>query len=571
MPINDSIFFGLIHNGALLIAVTIVYDYFWKRDPNLKSIKNQISVGLLVGAASFIIMRTPWVMQEGTIFDTRSVLLSVSGLFFGAIPTIVGMIITIIIRWFDGGSGVVMGITVAITSTAIGLVWRQFVFRKLKLSYFLEILLFSLIVHAIMLAAVSLLPSGIRYHTLTLIWIPTLVIYPIFTLIFSFFLAKRAQFWKIDRLLRSEQAKLQSYFSLAPDAVFICDNNGGIVQVNSKFEQLFNITQKNQIEDSITKYITIEERKVFLTLLRSNDTPNNLGTAQIQFLHPAFPTFHSLVSVTKLNENEFIGIIKDIDEIINTQKELIISKEKAEESNRIKTKFLSSLNHEIRTPLNAIIGFSDLLKNDPDPSATVEYADIISQNGYNLLHLFESAFELARLQSDESHNLILSTFPISGFMKSILELAHQLKQNYSSKAIEISLSNPSNCQDQSIETDKNKLHLLLKSLIENALRFTNEGKITISFYIKDDTLTISIQDTGIGIPKDKQSIIFDAFRKADETNTGNNPGLGLGLTICIEIVSLLKGHLKLISSPNQGSNFVITLPIAFPLTDHTIE
>ncbi|HML86369.1 MAG TPA: hypothetical protein PKE52_14535, partial [Bacteroidales bacterium] len=76
--------------------------------------------------------------------------------------------------------------------------------------------------------------------------------------------------------------------------------------------------------------------------------------------------------------------------------------------------------------------------------------DIISQNGHNLLHLFESAFELARLQSDESHNLILSTFPISGFMKSILELAHQLKQNYSSKAIEISLSNPSNCQDQSI-------------------------------------------------------------------------------------------------------------------------
>ena len=273
--------------------------------------------------------------------------------------------------------------------------------------------------------------------------------------------------------------------------------------------------------------------------------------------------FHGLVGLTSLNDKEFIGIIKDIDEIITTQSELIIAKERAEESDRLKSMFLSSMNHEIRTPLNAVIGFSDLLKNDPDPSITVDYAEIINQNGYTLLQIFESVFELAKLKSDGPSSLTLSQFAINPYMQTIFELAKHLKSKLPKKSIQIELKGASDIPDLSILTDRNKLNLLFKKLIENALRFTNEGKVTINYKTTDKNLIISVEDTGTGIPLDKQKIIFDAFRKADENNTGNHPGLGLGLTICIEIVSLLKGQLELISNPNHGSKFTIIIPLIY--------
>ncbi len=563
MPFSDSLFLGLIHNGAILIAVTIIYDYFWKRDPDLKSIKNQLFVGLLIGSASFIIMRTTWVMEEGTVFDTRSVLLSVSGLFFGAIPTLIGASITAIIRIINGGAGVYMGVMVTVSSALIGLLWRKYLYRKLNLTYFLEILIFSLVVHIAMLGATSLLPHEIRFKTLSLIWIPTLVIYPFFTLLFSFFLVKRASFWKTDQILRSEKAKLRNYFLMAPDSIFICDKKGNLIQHNPKFEQLFNIQKDEKSKTELTSFIAPEYRNTFLELLESTDGPDQHKSAQILFQHPMKQAFHGLVGVTNLKDDEFIGIIKDIDEIITTQSELIIAKERAEESDRLKSTFLSSMNHEIRTPLNAVIGFSDLLKNDPDPSVTIDYAEIINQNGYSLLQIFESVFELAKLKTDGSNDLNLSLFAIAPYMLTVLDLAKTLKSKFPTKSIEIELVESGDKTDLSILTDRNKLDLLIKNLIENALRFTHEGKVTINYKTTDENLIISIEDTGTGIPLDKQKIIFDAFRKADENNTGNHPGLGLGLTICIEIVSLLKGHLELISNPNHGSNFIITIPLFY--------
>ena len=563
MPFSDSLFLGLIHNGAILIAVTIVYDYFWKRDPDLKSLKNQLFVGLLIGSASFIIMRTTWVMEEGTVFDTRSVLLSVSGLFFGVIPTIIGATITAIIRIINGGAGVYMGVMVIVCSALIGIVWRKYLYRKLSLSYFLEILIFSLVVHIAMLGATVLLPHEIRFKTLSLIWIPTLVIYPFFTLLFSFFLVKRAQFWKIDQILRSEKAKLRNYFLMAPDSIFICDKKGTLIQHNPKFEILFNISKNEKSNIELTSFIDPEYRSTFLELLESTDGPEQHKSTQILFHHPMKQAFHGLVGLTSLNDKEFIGIIKDIDEIITTQSELIIAKERAEESDRLKSMFLSSMNHEIRTPLNAVIGFSDLLKNDPDPSVTVDYAEIINQNGYSLLQIFESVFELAKLKSDGSSSLTLSLFAIDPYMQTVFELAKHLKSKLPKKSIQIELNGSTDKPDLSILTDRNKLNLLFKNLIENALRFTNEGKVTINYKTTDESLIISIEDTGSGIPTDKQKIIFDAFRKADENNTGNHPGLGLGLTICIEIVSLLKGQLELISNPNHGSKFIITIPLFY--------
>ena len=245
------------------------------------------------------------------------------------------------------------------------------------------------------------------------------------------------------------------------------------------------------------------------------------------------------------------------------QELLIKAKEAAEEGNRLKSAFLATMNHELRTPLHHILGFSDLLiHKKPDIEQTQNYAGKIYKSGKKLLQIVEDILSLALAdQSDiRIRNEVFEGSQLFNHHKSLLKdiLTVSNKQD----VISLKFMPTQEFLSHSFVADKTKINQILLNIFRNAIKFTDEG--VIEYGIKMDTknkITFYVKDSGIGIPNDKQELIFDFFRQGDESNHRAYGGVGIGLTISKKISKILKGSLSVDSVPGEGSTFSFTLPV----------
>ena len=249
--------------------------------------------------------------------------------------------------------------------------------------------------------------------------------------------------------------------------------------------------------------------------------------------------------------------------------ELIDAKEKAEESDRLKSSFLANLSHEIRTPLNAIIGFSRFLGED---NLSVEdkskFYQIVENSGLSLLSLIEDIIDFSKIESGYI-NVYMNEVPINKVLENIhqifdLQLKRQLK---SKKDIEFKVVLDKNIDKLVLWTDEVRLNQVLANLINNAIKFTNEGKIEVGYHYVENKqfIELYVKDTGIGIKKENHQIIFQRFRKIEEPNTELYRGAGLGLAISHQLVHLLGGIIHIESEPLKGSTFFFTIPLSTQL------
>lgn len=256
------------------------------------------------------------------------------------------------------------------------------------------------------------------------------------------------------------------------------------------------------------------------------------------------------------------GYITDITEAQNREKELIKAKEKAEESDRLKSTFLATMSHELRTPLNGIIGFSELLDKNTPPDQVEVYSNNILDCGKSLLSIIEDIFDLALLET-ETLNINTQSFKIFEiylYNKTFIE--DLLIKSGKSNDIELTYNPDEYIMDYFIESDKFKINQVLANLIKNAVKFTEKGNIELGFYSKDQkNITFYLKDTGIGIAPEHKDLIFDIFRQVDEGNEKSYGGTGIGLTISKMIAKALGGDLTLESEEGEGSTFYFTFPI----------
>ncbi|SEL42615.1 His Kinase A (phospho-acceptor) domain-containing protein [Aquimarina amphilecti] len=237
--------------------------------------------------------------------------------------------------------------------------------------------------------------------------------------------------------------------------------------------------------------------------------------------------------------------------------ELQIAKDKAEESNRIKTNFIQNISHEIRTPMNGIMGFSELLKSDViTEEERQEYTEIIIASGKDLITSVDNILEISVLETKQSKVRFTPT--------NLEELFSQLISEHSPKANEknliIKLENKIPKEENIIITDHPKLYKILSSLIDNGIKFTHSGSIIIFSYIVEDYVAISIKDTGIGIKQKDRDIIFKSFSQSEKEISKNFGGLGLGLAIAKEYTNLIGGNISFISKEQEGSAFLLKIP-----------
>lgn len=233
------------------------------------------------------------------------------------------------------------------------------------------------------------------------------------------------------------------------------------------------------------------------------------------------------------------------------QSELIAAKEKAEESNRLKSAFLANMSHEIRTPLNAIVGFSGILASATDEKEKQEYISIIESNNTLLLQLISDILDLSKIEAG-TLEFVYSDMDLNEFLNGV-ESSSQLR--VTSDAVKVAFTE--HLPSCFIHTEKNRLTQVITNLITNALKFTHEGSITFGYRLQaDNTLYFFVSDTGCGIPKDKANNIFDRFVKLNKFTQGT----GLGLSICQTIIQHMGGEIGVESEEGKGSTFWFTIP-----------
>lgn len=245
------------------------------------------------------------------------------------------------------------------------------------------------------------------------------------------------------------------------------------------------------------------------------------------------------------------------DELMIEKRELQLAKEKAEESDRLKSSFLANMSHEIRTPLNSIIGFSDLLA---DPYYTTEqhteFAAYIKENGNNLLSVISDIMDFSKIEAGE---ILIRRNKLS-ITKLVTDIYQEFLFKTKEKELELRLSLPEKVKEIWTTSDGDRLRQILVNLLVNAIKFTDEGHIEIGIKVQDDWIEFHIRDTGIGISPENQKFIFERFWQVDSSKTRKYGGNGLGLTISKSLVELLGGKIWMKSEERIGSTFYFTLP-----------
>lgn len=345
------------------------------------------------------------------------------------------------------------------------------------------------------------------------------------------------------------------------DPVFVKDSESRLVLTNDAFCEIFGLPREQIIGKTLAENVSVEEREHFLkvdnevlksgnvSLIEEPLTVNNQETKTIL-------TRKSRYTNDK-GEHFLIGVIHDITEIKKVSEDLLKAKEKAEESDRLKSAFLANMSHEIRTPMNAILGFSKLLKReDITINNRAKYIDFIDSEGNRLLNIISDIVDISML---ESKQLSLNYTPCD-LNKLFDQLKNQFDIHPEKADCVISVKKGLNYPECLISMDATRLTQVLTNLIENALKFTQKGNVEYGYSKENDHLLFYVKDNGIGIRLEDQKTIFDRFTQAENRLSNTGKGNGLGLSIAKNLVELLKGNIWVESELGIGATFFFKIP-----------
>jgi len=313
---------------------------------------------------------------------------------------------------------------------------------------------------------------------------------------------------------------------------------------NNQMDMVRRKSDKARINEFIEAVMQVAKGDYYVQLAISDE--NNILDSLAMGLNMMIDDIRNSAEIER--QNEKIKLIND---------ELLAAKEKAEESDRLKSAFLANMSHEIRTPMNGILGFADLLKK-PELSGEQQqkYIEVIEKSGERMLNIINDLIDISKIESGQ---MGISRGPAR--INEQIEFVYAFfKPDIKKKGMQISYDIPLSDEKATIITDREKLYAILLNLVRNAIKYSCAGSIDLGYSKKGDFLEFYVKDQGIGIAREKQKEIFDRFVQAETSMSRIYEGAGLGLAISKAYVEMLGGRIWVISELGKGSQFYFTIP-----------
>jgi PAS domain S-box-containing protein len=365
--------------------------------------------------------------------------------------------------------------------------------------------------------------------------------------------------------IRENEIKQRRIIESSPDGLLVTDNSGMIIDHNTSIVNMLRIKNDKLRNSNYLDFINPLElekvREIFIETTRSGYQKNK----EIQMIRIDGSEFYAEISVGLIQNSEnslesFVINVEDITERISYESNLKIAKEKAEESDRLKSSFLSNMSHEIRTPMNAIIGFAELLsQNNLDDKDRKEFISHINQGSETLLNLIDDIIDISKIEAGQIR-LNNVAFRLSSVFSELHTLFSKNLKRQNRENLTFKIDHNGFDPEINIISDAFRLRQILINLISNAFKFTEKGEVRFGIKNVDkDYIRFYVKDTGIGILKEKQQLIFDRFRQGFDSKTKFYGGTGLGLAISKHLVELLGGEIFVNSEPENGSEFIFSI------------
>ena len=357
------------------------------------------------------------------------------------------------------------------------------------------------------------------------------------------------------------EAKYVELYDFAPSGYVTLSADSLIVQLNLSTAKLLGNSRINLVSMPFINFVSDDTKLVFEKFIQKSHSANNKENCEIIIHKPNLPLLYLLVEGISSTTDDLIHLtLVDI-----TARKLIDiaynARDKAEDSDRLKSAFLQNMSHEIRSPMNAIMGFSEILPEYYNNKEKVElFSNIIHQRSNDLLDIINDILDISKIESGQL-SIFMEKIDLKILLDELYVFFTEQQQKLNNQRVNLKIDTMLDPSIKIIISDKIKLKQILINLISNAFKFTENGEINVSCKINIyNQLEFIVIDTGIGIPIEKQKIIFERFYQFHQGLTHNTGGTGLGLSIVQGLVNLLGGEVVLLSEPGFGSAFSFSIP-----------
>jgi PAS domain S-box-containing protein len=369
---------------------------------------------------------------------------------------------------------------------------------------------------------------------------------------------------RAEELLKQSELNYRNIYDNALEGIFQISLEGKIMGCNESFARMLGYSSTTEVIKSVNEMVdqiweNEDERNQFASQFEKQDIVQG---HEYQFRRTDGSVFWvslnaKLVRDEKGHKLYYEGFLEDIDNRKKTELELIKSKEKAEESERLKSAFLANMSHEIRTPMNGIIGFTELLKEQNlSAEEQQEFIQTIQKSGARMLNTINSIVDISKIES----RLMQVTIKETNINEQIEFIYKFFSPEIENKGLQFIFKIGLPSKEAIIKTDSEKIYAILTNLVKNAIKFTDKGSIEVGYEKKGEFLEFFVKDTGEGISPTQIHVIFDRFRQGSESLSRNYEGSGLGLSISKSYTEMLGGNMWVESEEGKGSIFYFTIP-----------
>ncbi|MDD2335244.1 MAG: PAS domain-containing protein [Geobacteraceae bacterium] len=575
---DSKILISLINNAALLLAMCIVYDALTVKQETIKPVVRQILSGTILGAICIAVMLTPLQWHQGIIFDTRSVLLCIAGLFFEPLSAFITMVMAAAFRIHLGGNGAEMGVAVILISGSIAMVWRERRKSDLIDISLLELYTLGLVVHLVMLGLMALLPGPLVMETLRKIGIPVLVVYPVATALLGKMMAGRHAQKRAETALQESEERWQYALEGSGDGVWDREIQTGKVFYSDQWKRMLGFTPDEiaHTPEAWKELVHPEDREKVLEELHRHqrgETSEYLAEYRISCKDKSYKWVLARGKVTARdsqgNALRIVGTHTDI-----TDRRLLEEQLRQAQKMEAVGQLAGGVAHDFNNILTTIIGRTyllqsklndqeDLLVHAEQVALAAERATTLTQGLLSFSR--EQVMDLRRISLNETARKASDIF--SRLVREDIEITMQLSE-----------------KDPVVFADESQLVQILMNLVTNARdAITGPGKIRISTdsVILDRQLPMTIggsippgtyaalfvTDTGSGMDTQTQMRIFEPFYTTKEVGKGT----GLGLSVVYGIIQRHNGFMNVQSNPGTGTTFSVYLSSREERSDSRVD